>query len=145
MTYNVFSGTLNPTQSINIHKDRVWVGFFWYRLTRVCLDKGPLKGCCCSCSSLLCFAYYRFSEANTFDRAYVTYYSYYDNMHCIMIPAMPCSLFNPSTLVILAGCDSVGWRGRRLHDQKPVGQRLPRVLASKSSTSFYTCSPWSKT
>ena len=24
--------------------------FFWYRLTRVVLDKGPLNGCVCACA-----------------------------------------------------------------------------------------------
>jgi len=26
---------------------------FWYWLTRLVLDKGPLNGCCCCCCSLL--------------------------------------------------------------------------------------------
>ena len=34
MTYNVFSGTLNPTQSINQSQ-----------LTQVVLEKRPLNGC----------------------------------------------------------------------------------------------------
>jgi len=38
MTYNVFSGTLNPTQSQSqqlLHLDAVYVAFFTYLLKRV--------------------------------------------------------------------------------------------------------------
>ena len=33
---------------------KIQIGFtFWYRLTWVVLDKGPLNGCCCSFFSLV--------------------------------------------------------------------------------------------
>jgi len=131
MTYNVFSGMLNPTQSINIQKGRVWVGILpvpahqglpgWRAVKRVDVVLAAV-----------CFVLLTTGLVKLTDLTELTWhYSYYDNMHYIMIPAMPCSLFNPSTLVILVGCDSVGWRQTPPPWPKTCGATPPTAFGLK--------------
>ena len=41
---------------------------FWYRLTRVVPEKGPLNGCVCVCFSLFMNSFFDFSSHRTFSR-----------------------------------------------------------------------------